>query len=116
MRHRKKGKIFGRKSKHRSIMLRNLACSVVMYEKVKTTEVKAKEVRSVVEKAITIAKKGDLAARRRLIAKFPQKLAVRKLMEKLGDKYKERPGGYTRIIKLGHREGDGAKMVQIELV
>lgn len=116
MRHRKKGKIFGRVAKKRSIMLRNLACSVIMYEKVKTTEVKAKAVRSIIEKSITIAKKGDLTARRRLIAKLPQKLAVMKLMDELGEKYKERSGGYTRVVKLGFREGDGAKVAQIELV
>lgn len=98
------------------MMLKNLACSVLVYEKVKTTRAKAKEVRPLVEKSITVSKKGDLAARRKLLASLPQKNAVDKLMEVLGEKYKERPGGYTRIVKLGHREGDGAEVAQIELV
>lgn len=87
-----------------------------MYEKVQTTEAKAKAVRSVVERAITTAKKGDLASRRRLVSILPQKLAVKKLMEVVGERYKERPGGYTRIVRLGNRQGDGAQTVQIELV
>jgi large subunit ribosomal protein L17 len=116
MRHRKKGKILDRKKEPREMMLRNLAASVLIYEKVKTTEVKAKAVKPLVERAITIAKKGDLVARRRLIAILPQKNAVKKAMEVLGERYKDRPGGYTRIVKLGHRQGDGAKIAQIELV
>lgn len=100
----------------REMMLRNLACSVLVYEKIKTTEAKAKEVKPLVERTITMAKKGDLAARRRLISVLPQKNAVDKLMDILGERYKERPGGYTRIVKLGNREGDGAPVAQIELV
>lgn len=98
------------------MMLRNLAASVLMYEKVKTTSAKAKVVRPIVERAITKAKKGDLASRRQLISLLPQELAVKKAMEVLGQRYAERPGGYTRIIKLGNRQGDGAEVVQIELV
>ena len=98
------------------MMLRNLAASVLLYEKVKTTEAKAKTVRSLVERLITTAKAGDLTARRALISTLPQPLAVKKAMEVLGGRYKERPGGYTRLIKLGTRAGDGAAMVQIELV
>lgn len=98
------------------MMLRNLASSILIYEKVKTTEAKAKEVRSLVEKIITIAKKGDLTARRRIIEHLPQKMAIKKSMEVLGERYKDKKGGYTRIVKLGNREGDGAKVVQIELV
>ena len=98
------------------MMLRNLASSIVMYEKVKTTEAKAKTVRPLVEKLITIAKIGDLTARKRLIQTLPQKLAIKKLMEVLATRYKERQGGYTRIIKLGARQGDGADIVKIELV
>jgi large subunit ribosomal protein L17 len=116
MRHRKKGRKLGRTKEPREMMLRNLACSVLVYEKVKTTEAKAKEVRPLVERTITMAKKGDLTARRRLISTLPQKNAVDKLMEILGERYKERPGGYTRIVKLGNREGDGAPVAQIELV
>ncbi len=98
------------------MMLKNLASSVLIYEKVKTTEAKAKVVRSLVEKAITVAKKGDLNSRRKLVETLPQKMAIKKAMEVLGDRYKGRDGGYTRIVKLGTRPGDGAKVVQIELV
>lgn len=116
MRHRKKGRTLGRKKEPREMMLKNLAASILMYEKVKTTEAKAKEVRSLVERLITVSKKGDLAARRKLIETLPQKMAVRKAVEVLGARFKDRQGGYTRIIKLGVRQGDGAKIVQIELV
>ena len=98
------------------MMLRNLAASVILYEKVKTTETKAKAVRSVVEKAITAAKKDDLTSRRKVIAVLPQKNAVKKLFEVLGKRYLEKKGGYTRLIKIGPRQGDGADIVQIELV
>ncbi len=116
MRHRNKVKILDRKKGPRELMLRNLAASILIYEKVKTTEAKAKTVKPMVEKLITVAKKGDLTARRKLISVLPQEKAVKKLMEVLGKKYKEREGGYTRIVKLGNRIGDGAKIVQIELV
>ncbi|MFH1412841.1 MAG: 50S ribosomal protein L17 [bacterium] len=116
MRHRKKGKILGRKKQPREMMLRNLAASVLIYEKVKTTEAKAKAVKPLVEKLITTAKAGDLTARRKLISVLPQPMAVKKAMDVLGKKYKERPGGYTRIVKLGARQGDGAEIVQLELV
>ncbi len=115
MRHRKKGKILDRKKEAREMMLRNLASSILIYEKVKTTEAKAKAVKPLVEKLVTLGKKGDLTARRRLLQKLPQKKAVNKALE-LGKKYKNRPGGYTRIIKIGVRQGDGAEMAQIEFV
>ncbi len=116
MRHRNKNKILDRAKGPRELMLRNLASSILIYEKVKTTEAKAKAVRSLVERSITTAKKGDLSARRALIATLPQKMAVRKSLEVLAERYKDRAGGYSRIIRLGARPGDGAKMVQIELV
>lgn len=116
MRHKKKGAILDRTKKPREMMLRNLVASIVIYEKVKTTEAKAKAVKPMLEKMITTAKKGDLSARRRLIAALPQEKAVQKLMEVLGEKYKQREGGYTRVRRLGTRAGDGAQMVQIELV
>jgi large subunit ribosomal protein L17 len=116
MRHRKKGKILDRKKAPRELMLRNLASSVIMYEKVTTTKAKAKAIRTLVERCITISKKGDLASRRRLISVLPQKLAVQKAMDVLADRYKDREGGYTRITKLDTRQGDGAEMAQIELV
>ena len=116
MRHRNKVKTLGRKAEPRNMMLRNLAASVLMYEQVKTTEAKAKTVRSLVERIITISKKGDLTARRRLLEILPQKMAVKKCMEVLGKRYENKKGGYTRIVKLGNRQGDGAAMVQLELI
>ncbi len=111
-----KGKVLDRKKGPREMMLRNLASSVLIYEKVTTTEAKAKAVKPMVEKMITLAKKGDLAATKKMIAVLPQKMAVKKATEVIGKRYKDRNGGYTRIIKLGTRDGDGAKIVQLELV
>ena len=116
MRHRNKNKILDRKKGPRELMLRNLASSIMLYEKVKTTRAKAAAVRPLVEKLITISKVGDLNARRSLLEVLLQKNAVLKAMEVLSVRYKERNGGYTRTIKLGTRQGDGAEMVQIELV
>ncbi len=116
MRHRKKGKKLDRKKAPRELMLRNLASSIIIYEKVKTTEAKAKAVKPLLEKAITIAIKGGLNGRRELIKILPQPLAIKKAMDILSPKYKDRRGGYSRIIKIGSRIGDGAKVVQIELV
>ena len=115
MRHRNKIKKLDRKKAPREMMLRNLASSVIISEKVKTTPAKAKAVRSLVEKIITAAKDGDLNARRKLIQTLPQKKAIEKAIE-LGKKYKARKGGYTRIIKIGKRQGDGAEIAQIEFV
>lgn len=116
MRHRKKTKILGRKKAPREMMLKNLASSIIIYEKVKTTEAKAKSVKPLIEKIITISKNGDLTARRKLIKILPQKLAIKKTMEILGKRYQDRKGGYARIVKIDSRQGDGAKMAQIELV
>lgn len=116
MRHRKKGKILDRKKEARAMMLRNLASSILIYERVKTTEAKAKAVKPLVEKLISSAKSGDLGVRRKLIEVLPQPMAIKKAIEVLGARYKDRKGGYTRIIKIGKRQGDGADTVQIELV
>jgi large subunit ribosomal protein L17 len=116
MRHRNKNKILDRKKAPRELMLRNLASSLIIYEKVKTTKAKAQAVKPLVEKMISSSKAGDLKARRGLIKVLLQKNAVKKAMEVLGERYKDRNGGYTRIIKIGVRGGDGAEMVQIELV
>lgn len=116
MRHRNKNKILDRQKAPRELMLRNLASSILLYEKVKTTKAKAAAVRPLVERAITAAKAGDLNARRGLLKVLLQKQAVKKALEVLGDRYKTRAGGYTRTTKLGARAGDGAAMVQIELV
>jgi len=116
MRHRQVGKKFGRVRGSRVAMLRSLLTSVVLYEKITTTETKAKAVKPLVERAITTAKKGDLASRRRLAAVVSTPGAVKKLLEELGPRYASRPGGYTRIIKLGVRQGDGSPMVLLEFV
>lgn len=116
MRHRNKGVILDRAKGPREMMLRNLAASVLIYEKVKTTQAKAKAVQPLVEKMINLSKANDLAARRELLKVLPQPLAVKKAMEVLGGRYQDRQGGFSRIVKLGTRVGDGAAMVQIELV
>lgn len=116
MRHRNTNKILDRAKAPRELMLRNLASSIIIYEKVTTTKAKALAVRSLVDKMVGLAKVGDLNARRNLIKVLPQKNATKKSMEVLGGRYKERQGGYTRITKIGVRKGDGAEMVQIELV
>lgn len=111
-----KGKILDRKKEPREMMLRNMASSVLIYEKITTTEAKAKAVKPLVEKMITLAKKGGLSANKEMISVLPQRMAVKKAFEVLAAKYKDRKGGYTRIIRLGNRAGDGAKVVQLELV
>ncbi|MBU1165043.1 50S ribosomal protein L17 [Patescibacteria group bacterium] len=116
MRHRIKGKILDRKKESREAMLRNLATSIIIYEKVKTTRAKAKAVRTMVEKSITLGKTNNLKNRRELLKILYFKKAVNKTLEVLGPKYKDRKGGYTRITNLGRRKGDAAQIVQIELV
>ena len=117
MPHRVAGRKLGRNSSHRLSMLANLAVAVVRYERVKTTEAKAKEVRGLVDGMITTAKRGDLSARRALASQIPHEpLIVDKLMGELAEKYADRSSGYTRIIKIGERLGDAAPIVQIELV
>ena len=97
-------------------MFRNLVTDLLDYEKITTTEAKAKEVRGLVEKMITLGKAGDLSSRRDALAFILDKKVAEKVFNQLASRYAERPGGYTRIIKLGHRLGDGAAMVQLELV
>ena len=116
MRHRMVGRTLGRKKAPREAMLRNLAASIIIHEKVKTTEAKAKEVRSLVERAITTGKTPTLFSRRKLMKFFYTEHPVNKLLEVLGPRYATRAGGYTRLIKIGPRKGDGAEIVQIELV
>lgn len=98
------------------MMLKNLAASIVIYEKVKTTKAKAKAVRPLVEHLITLGKKNDLKTRRYLLQNLYIKTAINKILEELGPRYLNRKGGYTRTINLGRRQGDGAEIVQIELV
>ena len=116
MKHRKKGKILDRAKAPRKAMLENLATSIILYEKVKTTEAKAKAVKPLVEKLITRGKVKSVHNKQQLSKVIPDKKAVQKVLDILGPKYKERPGGYCRIIKINQRKGDGAKMAQIELV
>jgi len=110
-----KGRKFNRERDQRRALLKTLAVSLLLKEKIKTTEAKAKELSPFVQKKITRAKKGDLAARRYLLALFPERV-VKKLVDDLGVRYKDRNGGYTRIVKLGQRKSDGARMAIIELV
>jgi large subunit ribosomal protein L17 len=115
--HRVTGRRLGRTSSHRLHMLANLAVAIIRYERVKTTEAKAKEVRGVVDRMIVTAKRGNLAARRSLVAEIPHEpLIVDKLMGEIATKYAERSSGFTRIVKIGERLGDAAPIVQIELV
>lgn len=116
MRHRKYGKKLGRETGPRQALMRNLATSVILYERVRTTKAKAQAVRPIVERMVTTGKQSSLTSRRRLSASLATPGAVRKVLEVLGPRYISRPGGYTRIIKLGRRRGDAAEMVQIEFV
>jgi len=117
MAHRIDGRKLGRKMGPRLALFKNLTVSVLRYERVKTTEAKAKEIQGRVERVITIAKRGDLAARRRVVSEFPNEpLVVTKLFDEIAPKYADRTSGYTRIVKIGQRAGDAAEMVQIELV
>ncbi len=116
MRHRVKGAILSRTKGPREALLRSLATSVILYEKVKTTKAKAKFVRPIVERAISTGRVDTLDARRKLLKMFTLRNAVEKILKDLGPKYKERKGGYTRVTPLKRREGDAAEIVQIELV
>jgi large subunit ribosomal protein L17 len=115
--HRIDGRKLGRKMGPRLALYKNLTVSVLRYERVRTTEAKAKEVQGRVEKAITLAKRGDLSARRAVVADFPNEpLVVTKLFDEIAPKYADRTSGYTRIVKIGPRAGDNAEIVQLELV
>ncbi len=117
MAHRIDGRKLGRQTGPRRALYRNLTVSVLRYEKVRTTEAKAKEIRGRVERMVSLAKRGDLAARRAVIAEFPNEpLVVDKLFDEIAPKYADRSSGFTRIVRLGQRLGDAAEIVQIELV
>ena len=116
MRHRKKNKILDRAKAPRQAMLNSLATSIILYEKVTTTEAKAKAVKPMLEKLITRSKEKAVNNKQRLGRVLLDKKAVQKALDVLGPKYKDRKGGYCRIIKIGPRTGDGAHMAQIELV
>ncbi|MCR4396962.1 MAG: 50S ribosomal protein L17 [Candidatus Saccharicenans sp.] len=116
MRHRVKRYQLRRNTAHRRALLRNLVTSLLEKERIKTTLAKAKAARPVAEKMITLARKNTLAARRLALAYLTKEAAVQKLFAELGPRFKERPGGYTRIVKLGPRSGDGAPMAMLELL
>ena len=116
MRHRKSGRQLNRNSSHRQAMFRNMAASLIESEVIKTTLPKAKELRRVAEPLITLAKEDSVANRRLAFSRTRSKVAVGKLFAELGPRYQGRPGGYTRILKCGHRAGDAAPMAFVELV
>ncbi len=116
MRHRKKGKILDRKIGPRRALLKGLALNLIEKEKIKTTEARAKAVKPIVERLISRAKENNLNNYRLLNSFFQNRPAVKKLLEQIGQRYKERNGGYCRIIKIGTRRGDAAEMVILELV
>ena len=116
MRHRVAHRKLSRTSEHRLSLLRNLAASLIKHERVRTTVAKAKELRPFVEKLVTLGKRDSLHARRQALSILPQKDVVRRLFGEISPRFSERPGGYTRILKLGPRSGDGAPMAFIEFV
>jgi large subunit ribosomal protein L17 len=122
MRHRVAGRRLGRSTGHRRALFRNLSTELFRHERIKTTEAKAKAVRGQAEKLITVAKRGHaeggnpLFARRRLAAALNDPLIAKKVFDEYAERYESRPGGYTRILRLGPRRGDGADMVYLELV
>jgi large subunit ribosomal protein L17 len=116
MRHQKSGRALGRKSSHRKAMYRNMAASLIQHETIRTTLPKAKELRRVVEPLITMAKQDGVSRRRLAFARLRDKVSVGKLFNELGPRFKERPGGYLRILKIGYRAGDSAPMALVQLL
>ncbi|MDQ3889531.1 MAG: 50S ribosomal protein L17 [Actinomycetota bacterium] len=116
MRHQRAGRKLGRDSAHRRALYANLAGALIEHGRIKTTEAKAKEVRPFVEQMITLGKRGDLAAQRHAVAVLRSKPLVRKLFAEVAPRFADRPGGYTRVVKLGPRQGDAAPMAYLELV
>jgi large subunit ribosomal protein L17 len=116
MRHRSAHRKLGRKTEHRISLLRNLAASLISHGRIRTTEAKAKELRPFVEKLVTLGKRDSLHARRRALSILPRRDVVTKLFGDVSPRFSERPGGYTRILKLAHRQGDGASMAFIQFV
>jgi len=116
MRHRKTGRRLGRNSSHRNAMFRNMVTSLFRYEQLETTDSKAKELRPIAEKMITLAKRGDLHARRQALSYIKDKSVTHRLFEELKDRYSDRQGGYLRIVKKGNRRGDGAPVSVVQLL
>ena len=115
MRHKKTGRRLGRNSDHRKAMFRNMAVSLIVHESISTTLPKAKELRRTIEPLITLAKEDGFAKRRRAFDKLRDKVAVGKLFDEIGPRFKERTGGYLRILKKGSRSGDSAQMALVQL-
>jgi large subunit ribosomal protein L17 len=116
VRHRKSGRKLGRDSAHRKALYSNLAGALIEHGRIKTTEAKAKEVRPIVEEMITLGKRGDVAAHRHAVAFLRSKSVTRRLFADVAPRFADRPGGYTRIVKIGPRQGDAALMVYLELL
>jgi len=116
MRHARKAKRLGVSTAHRNAILKNLATELFRHERIKTTELRAKEVRSLVDKVIKLAKKGDLHSRRQILSMVQDEEVVNKVFSEIIERYTDRRGGYTRIYKLGSRQGDNASLVLVELV
>jgi large subunit ribosomal protein L17 len=112
MAYRKLGRLTG----HRRAMLRNIVTSLLREERIRTTETRAKDLKRIAEKMISLGKRGDLHARRQALSYLMDETVVKKLFDEIAPKYAERPGGYTRIMKIGYRQGDGAPLVMLELV
>ena len=116
MQHRRLGRRFSRDSGHRQAMFSNMAASLIRHEQIVTTLAKAKDLRRVMDKYITLAKRGDLNSRRLAVSRMRDEAMVKKLFETIGPRYKERNGGYTRVLKAGFRHGDNAAVAVIEFV
>ncbi len=116
MNHRRSNKKLGRSGSHRKALFRNMVTSLLEHEQIRTTDAKAKELRGVADRMITLGKRGTLHARRQALETIRSKDVASKLFDVLAERYRERPGGYTRVIKLGQRPGDAAPMSVIELV
>ena len=116
MRHRKKGRQLSRTRSHRKATLRNMATSLFRHERIETTTAKAKELRPYAERLITLARRGDVHSQRLAATKIQDRQVLGKLFDDIAPRYAERPGGYTRVLKLGNRKGDAAEMSLIELV
>ena len=116
MRHHRSGRKLGRDTAHRKALYANLSCALIEHGRIKTTEAKAKEVRPIVEEMITLGKRGDVAAHRQAVAFLRSKEIAHILFAEVAPRFAERPGGYTRILKIGPRQGDAAPMAYLELV
>ncbi len=116
MRHQKAGRKLGRDAAHRKALYANLTCALIEHGRIRTTEAKAKEVRPIAEQMITLGKRGDVHAHRQAVAFLRSKPAAHRLFAEVAPRFADRPGGYTRVVKIGQRQGDGAPMAYLELV